>query len=746
MEIGHWALAIGILLLPGYLTLHLPFWGKAHHIKTKFGEGLFLSLLISVLVVGLLGLVLAQAGVFSLGGLLLALVVYSAFCLAFVAASAFDRRRSPDRGGVLSLSKGEKGSVGRPSPMAGIKLGWEDAVVFLLLCLSLVLYASRPAEYILGWLDAGWYVNTGARLAKTGSLTGESQVFSSLPASAKPLFYSSFALLKGMFPYFPDTESRGIYLWAFAVADPDKGALTAYHPPLFSVWIAIFYALGGLRFCLYATPIFGALGVLSLYFAGKAMFGRKVGLLAALFLAISFTQIYFSRMPFSEVLSQCLLFSGIYALTTWTSIDRQKSLMYAIIAALCFGQAVLCRIEGLIVILPLVLFFGCGMILHKISLKRVISFAFPYGLLLADGAILAYTVSRPYVELNSYGLWYKLRSLLSQSPVPLITAGILLGALLVLFAFLGLLHPLEGRSGGWLRHTSERRSLVTTLLALAILLVAAYAYFIHPSSEGGNFVQLGQLLSPLGFWLGVIGLAELIRQDVNERTVFFLILMLVHGLATTSVLAISAAPLYLYSVRRQVPMLIPSLILLASYAILAWDRYVTSVSKGKVALVRIAQGIVFGVLMIGFLALDIPYLNTREMAGAIAFSEKLASHFDEQDIVIFEEIFIQDSRVGHFAAPLWAIYDKNALLMSTPNVEEEALAAALTGWLEAGKEVYFVTQSAPPFLSSGGYKLMLVSEDKWHSSTTTILWAFPPKVLEFEMPFYIYQIMEGESL
>jgi len=133
------------------------------------------------------------------------------------------------------------------------------------------------------------------------------------------------------------------------------------------------------------------------------------------------------------------------------------------------------------------------------------------------------------------------------------------------------------------------------------------------------------------------------------------------------------------------------------------------------------------------------------MAGAIAFSERLASHFDEQDIVIFEEIFIQDSRVGHFAAPLWAVYDKNALLMSTPNIEEEALAAALTGWLEAGKEVYFVTQSAPPFLFSGGYKLMLVSEDKWHSSTTT-LWAFPPKVLEFEMPFYIYQIMEGESL
>ena len=790
MIIAHWSLVIGlpiVLLLPGYLTLHLPFWGKTgiiarldpdptpsleqrvivnrEHREGRYGQLLFLSLLISVLISGLIGLVLAQVGIFSLGSLLLILAIYSVLCLAFIVIkgeSFFNRRRAcPDpfdcaqdepvegflnQSGVLSLSEGEKGSLTSPLPTAGPKRpDWEDAVVILLFCLSLLLYASRPAEYILGWLDAGWYVNTGVKIAKTGSLTTESKVFSALPSSAKPLFYSSFASLKGMFPYFPDTESKGFYLWAFAVANPDTGVLTAYHPPLFSVWIAIFHALGGLRFSLYATPFFGALGVLSLYFAGRAMFGRKVGLLAALLLAISFTQIYFSRMPFSEVLSQCLLFSGIYALTTWTSFDRRRSLMHAIIAALCSGQVILCRIEGLIVILPLILFFGCGMILHRISPKHVISFAFPYALLLADGVVLAYTVSKPYVELNSYGLWYKLRSLLSQSPALLITAGFLLGTLLVLFAFLGLLHPLEGRSGGWLRRINEERSLITTLLALAILLVATYVYFIYPLSEDSNFTQLGQLLSPLGLWLGIVGLVELIRRDINERTVFFLILMLAHGLATTSVLAISATLLPLYSIRRQVPMLIPSLILLASYAILAWGRYVTSASKGKGVLVRIAQGIVVGVLVIGFLALDIPYLNTREMAGAIAFSERLASHFDEQDIVIFEEIFIQDSRVGHFAAPLWAVYDKNALLMSTPNIEEEALAAALTGWLEAGKEVYFVTQSAPPFLFSGGYKLMLVSEDKWHSSTTT-LWAFPPKVLEFEMPFYIYQIMEGESL
>ena len=684
-------------------------------------------------------------------------------------------------------------------PLRSVRLGWEDAIVIVLLCLSLLLYA-RPAEYILGWLDAGWYVNTGAHVAKTGSLTAESRVFSSLPPSARPLFYRSFASLKGMFPYFPDTESRGIYLWAFAVADPDRGELTAYHPPLFSVWIAIFYAIGGVRFCLYTTPVFGALSVLSLYFAGKALFGRKVGLLAAILLAISFTQIYFSRMPYSEVLSQCLLFSGIYGLVNWEtgrlvdwetgrlvdwetgkSVDWEtgKSVdwgstnlpiyrctglpiyqstnlpIHAVIAALCFGQAILCRIEGLIVILLLILFFGCWMILKRILPEHFVSFAITYGILLMDGVVLALTSSRPYVELNSYGLWYKLRSLLSQSPALLITSGTVLGALLVLFVLLGLLHPLPERSAGRLSQINEGRHLITTLLALAILFLAIYAYFIHPSPEGGSFAQLGQLLSPLGLWLGIVGLVELIRRDINEKTVFFLILMLAHGLATTSVLAISATPSYLYSTRRQVPILIPSLILLASYAILGCgancqfalrSRAGLGVGEGRATLLRIAQGIVIGILVISFLALDIPYLNDREMPNTIAFSERLANYFGEQDIVVFEETWVQDSRVGHFAAPLWAIYNKNALLMSTANVEGEAFSAAMAQWLDAGKGVYFVSQSNPSPLLLRGYELMLVVEDKWRLSTTTIFSAFPPKVSEFEIPFYIYQIVEGESL
>jgi len=719
LVMGHWSLVMGVLLLPGYLTLHLPPWGKTNDAKTTFGERLFLSLLLPVLIAGFLGLVLAQVGVFSLGSLLLPLAAYSVSCLAFIAARRISDLRSP----IFDFLN-RKSTVS-----AGSRLSWEDAIIVVLLGLSLLLYA-RPAEYILGWLDAGWYVNTGVHVAKTGSLSGENQVFSSLPSSAKPLFYNSFASLKKMFPYFPDTESRGIYLWSFAVADPDTGELTAYHPPLFSIWIAIFYAIGGLRFCLYATPFFGALSVLSLYFAAKAMFGRKVGLLAAVLLAISFTQIYFSRVPYSEILSQCLLFSGIYALTTY--ILEHKPL-YAAIAALSFGQAILSRIEGLAVILPLVIFFGCWTILKRSPPKDFRFFAIPFGLLLVDGIVLALTASRPYVELNSYGLWVKLRPLLIEPSAWLVISVILLGGSLVLI------------SEAAKRRIYEGRQLIATLLSLAVLLLVVYAYFIHPSTDAGagiskhgTLAQLGMFMSPLGLWLGIFGLVELIRRGVNEKTSFFLALLLIHGLASISVLAISTTLSYVYPIRRQVPMVIPSLIVLASYAILIWNK------DGK--LLRVAQLIAIVILLVSFLALDMPYVNYREMQSTIAFSEKLASHFGEQDVVVFEETWFQDSRVGHFAAPLWSIYDKNALLISTANAEDAVFSTAVAQWLDDGKGVYFVSQSDPPPLSLKGCELLPVAEERWLYSTITARLVFPPEIKEFEIPFYIYQITEGEFL
>jgi len=102
--------------------------------------------------------------------------------------------------------------------------------------------------------------------------------------------------------------------------------------------------------------------------------------------------------------------------------------------------------------------------------------------------------------------------------------------------------------------------------------------------------------------------------------------------------------------------------------------------------------------------------------------------------------------VGHFAAPLWSIYDKDALLISTDNADEKALSMAVAQWLDSGKKAYFISQSNPAPLFLKGYELVPVAEEKWRSSTITERLAFPPRVGEFEIPFYIYQIAKGDSL
>jgi hypothetical protein len=80
------------------------------------------------------------------------------------------------------------------------------------------------------------------------------------------------------------------------------------------------------------------------------------------------------------------------------------------------------------------------------------------------------------------------------------------------------------------------------------------------------------------------------------------------------------------------------------------------------------------------------------------------------------------------------------------HLDEEAFSRAIAQWVDDRNGVYFVSQSDSPSLPLKGYKLMLVAEEMWRSSTMTTLSAFPPQVWKFEIPFYIYQIVEGEPL
>ena len=767
-----------ILLIPGHLASQaFRRRGETGAMET-LGEQLFRAALEGALLTGWLALILAQLGLFSLGSLLLALGICSLACLACL------------------LRRG----VDLIAPFRQIQVGWEEGAVALLLGLSLLLYA-RPAEHLPVFLDPGWYVNTGLHVARTGSLTGESTLFSALPPSARSLFFQSFRSFRATMPQFPDVASSGFYLMAFAVSDVERGQIVPYHPPLFSVWIATFHALGGLRAALYATPLFGALAVLTLYFAGRALFGRGVGLLAALLLALSFTQLTFSRTPYAEVFTQFLLLGGVYALTTYTR-GRRPSL--ALIAGLAFGQALLAKIESLIVLVPLTLFWSCWLWRKRGSWRDLLLFALPFGLLLAHALLLALTVNRPYVILNGHGLWLRFRSLLTG---PRIWLGMGLSLALAAGGVWGGIRSRRKR----ITLSSEQRRWLKLFCAFLILLLAAYATFLQPLAAPGRTLalpQLGLFLSPLGVWLGVLGLVKLVVEGLERRRLFFLAFAVTFSLIVLAAPTVTTSLSRVYAIRRQVPAVIPSFLLLASYGLLGWpcgirrgkrrkgakrdgipqgwgERGTLSIAvnarpatAGRVArsrreqirhgrlasihtlrvllgrryeplvglgtrmdaLPRLAQGTTIAILLISFLRLDWPFLGYREMAGAVAFAQRLADHFDQGDIVLFEAIDA-DSHVGRFAAPLWTLYDKNALLLSTDDPPREELSGVLDGWLEEGREVYLVSQSRPPPLPLD-HDLVPLAEERWRSSTLAPNLNFPPEIWEFEMPFHIYQIIQ----
>ncbi|MFQ6058766.1 MAG: glycosyltransferase family 39 protein [Anaerolineae bacterium] len=711
-----------IVLLPGHLVLQLA-QGKAED-RRGLGEHLFLATLVGILLGGWLALILAQVGLFSLGRLLLALAACSLACLAYLLLRGMDPTAALRRAGI----------------------GWEEVAVALLLGLSLLLYA-RPAEYLPVFLDPGWYVNTGFHVARTGSLTGESQLFSALPLSARPLFFRSFRSFRTTMPQFPDVASSGFYLMAFAVADVTRGQIGPYHPPLFSAWIATFYALGGLRASLYTTPFFGVLSVLALYFAGKAVFGQGIGLLAAILMAFSFTQVYFSRTPFAEILTQFLLLGGLYALTMYV---REGRPLLALVAGLALGQALLVKIESLIILVPLALFWGYWLWRERGAWRDLFFFVVPFSFLLAHAGLLALTVNRPYVVLNGHGLWLRLRSLVAG---PTVWLGVAVPLLLAMGATWVILRLQRRRVGlGWV----EGRWLKLSLSFL-ILLLAVYAYYLQPLAASAfrqtqALPQLGLFLSPLGVWLGVLGLVKLIHQGLEGRQAFFL------TFATTFSLIVLAAPTvttslsHVYAIRRQVPAVIPSFLLLASYALLGWPcgmrrgkrrkgtkRGIPQGWEGRGALLRLAQGVAVVTLVVSFLALDRPFLGYGEMAGAVAFTERLADHFGGEDVVLFEAI-TGDSHVGRFAAPLWTLYDKQALLLSADDPPQEELASVVARWLGEGQQVYLVSQSRPASVTLERYKLVPRAEERWRSSTLAPNLNFPPETWEFEMPFHIYQI------
>lgn len=610
--------------------------------RSDVPAGIFLFGLSGVLALGWAALVAAEFGFFSAGAIVLL--------------------------GLLVGGTGWSVARRRGTRVVLLRAGsWRSEVVFLLVLIVLmgVLYL-RPHEFIFGGADAGVYVNLGANIAYTGRWLISNPTLSAVSPSDYPMLFREHP---------PYLIPRYYHLPGFYVSDGGAGTIVPQFYPLHPIWLALAHGLGGVRANLFMTPLWGILGVLALYFAVREAFDRRLAVIAAVLLAVTPTQIWFSRYPTAEVLTQFLLFSGLYALARHIRNGEDWS---AVLAGLALGQVMLVRIDVyfLLGVLPA---YAVYLRLRRRLERHFWAFAVPMLAMGGHSLVQAVWQGWPYL----YNTYLAGRSF---APAKLVT---LAGGLILLVVVFAVLDRMVTRRPDSVARLASAWHILLPIAAIGLVLLAIYAYFLRPLQAdparqmhywyGGNtipdvepynMVRLGWYLSPLGLVLGVVGLAAIVYEKISERTwpivgigVFFSILFLYRTFNN---------PHHVYVMRRYVPAVIPTFALGIAYAILrlaAW-RSIGRVLAAGLAVLQV------GLMLYGGRVI----IRQVDYRGGVTQFRALSAQVPAEAIVLFNDN-APVGTAGVFGTPLAYLDHRTVIDLQEDRLDPGRLDALVNGWL-----------------------------------------------------------------
>jgi hypothetical protein len=645
-----------IFFIPGFL-LYGHFSKKnaiPDLLDSGFADGFFIQILVSILISGCIGLILAQLGLFSLFYLDLTIL-----CGCLI---------------IIGIFKPLQNLSDMPKPQLNKTSFSLIAILFIALALFF-----HPYPWIVGGRDPGVYVNTGINIANTGKIIIHDSFMANLDSITQKLFYT----IETQPAILNNISYQGIQFPGFYITNAQTGEIVPQFFYLWPVWIAIFHSIFGLDGALYCTPFFAILALLSVYFTGKILYNNIAGLFASLILALNFAQIWYARYPTSEIFTMFIIFSGIFAFLIFM---KTRSPMYSCLAAVCFGELLLTRIDAfLIIIPPLILIIGSG-ILGKFK-KEHLAFLIPFIVFSAYAIVVAFGVSAPYTFdiLNAF----QVSSILSKNILNL--SGFLVAFLFIFFLTMSL----------WRKKLADRvrkfsllfdnlinnkrifdifTSVVTTLLMIYIL----YNYFIRTTgnvnADSFNFVKLSLYTAGFaGITATVIGIIILFRKKPFINQMFFLSIFAIFAVYQISSSNISTD--HPWWVRRYLPVVIPSMIICMG-SCLAW-MCSPNLFDGKYRVLR--QGTVCILLMLIIVPqgiTDSSILFYSEYYPAIQEINAIAQKFDQDSIIVYKNNYFTDK----IATPLYYIYNKT-IVNNTPSSESLRI---FRNWTESGKTIYVI--------------------------------------------------------
>src|SRR2546427_2388257 len=225
----------------------------------------------------------------------------------------------------------------QPRNFAVFSYSLVDAVGAALM-LGAYLWAFPAFDTSLFGSDSSVYLASGVHIAEHGSLVIHDPTIALLPPAQRAEWFPSYHPGAGMPPFL--RVGGGLVL---PNLDTDR-VLPAFQP-LLSVWVAIFYALGGDRAMAAPITYFGALFLWAFTSFTAGFGGRWAAGLALALLTSLVPQYWYSRFLMPEIPSQYFLWAGLWAGALALSSGASR---LGALAGLAVGVAGLMRLDVLI--------------------------------------------------------------------------------------------------------------------------------------------------------------------------------------------------------------------------------------------------------------------------------------------------------------------------------------------------------------------------------------------------------------
>jgi hypothetical protein len=502
-------------------------------------------------------------------------------------------------------------------------------------------WSAHPEEPFVDGGDAAIYANAAAIIQHRGGLTVVDPMVAGLTDRQRAAFFDRDPVWPHVYNRFP----AGLQL---------AGDDVHLAPNFFRLLPASMAGLAALARSMHAglfvSPLAGILAILALWLLGTRLSSPFAATAAAALLTVSSAHIWFSRVAVPEMLTECLVVSGLYFAVR---AAQERSSLSGVLAGAAFGLAAAARLDVIVLVTPIVA-IGLALVAIRRRWTRATTwFAIVFVALTAQAGWLAWGVTPVYVRhvlqrIDEAKWWSRPEAW----TLPAVFAGAALVVILV---------------SRWKAAVTKWPAL---RLGLSILLLAAVVRS-WPQFWSGPFALL---LTPPGLVLMACG-AVWLAFDADGIAAPITVTLFVASAVVYSAagLDVGAMPM---AWRRLVPVVLPLGVLFAGHALdvvgrLAW-QWRSIAAAGLVALLLVTAG------------------RSRPLAAA-SFRTGVAARVADLDAKLPAQavVLADPSTPGPLALSLYGTFGRDVIALRHKPTTPPALTAVLRAIDAAKRPVVF---------------------------------------------------------